>query len=562
MRTPFSTWVTVLSFAVASYSVPTLAQWQPDGAPVTTAAGTQELPTITSDGAGGAIVTWSDRSGNGDIYAQRIDASGFTPWTANGVALCTDAAQQGTPMIASDGAGGAIVVGFDYRTGNNDVYAQRIDASGAVQWTPDGVALCTAPSQQFEPRIASDGAGGAIVVWYDFRNGNHDIFAQWIDASGVVQWTADGVTLSAAASHQYPHAIIPDDAGGAIVAWSDFRSGTHPDIYAQRIDAAGVVQWTTDGVPLSTATGDEHLPVLVSDGAGGAIVTWRHIQVPASYDIYAQRIDATGAVQWAVNGVPICTAAQEQNFPAIASDGAGGAIVAWQDMRSATGYYDIYAQRVNASGAVQWTNNGVALCVAGEDQVDQVVASDGAGGAIVTWQDRRAGLFEADIYAQRIDASGAVQWMPGGVAFCAAMSSQSYPAIVSSGPGVVIVTWEDYRDVFGYGDIYAHRVDTPTSVGNTPSTAALTVLQNHPNPFTGTTELRIGLLSESNVSVEVYDVAGHRVRVQSLGTQSAGWNAIPFDGRDDAGHALVSGVYFYRFTANGTTVSRKMVITR
>jgi flagellar hook assembly protein FlgD len=88
------------------------------------------------------------------------------------------------------------------------------------------------------------------------------------------------------------------------------------------------------------------------------------------------------------------------------------------------------------------------------------------------------------------------------------------------------------------------------------------VLQNRPNPFTGTTELRIGLLSESNVSIEVYDVAGRRVRVQSLGTQSAGWNAIPFDGRDDAGRPLASGVYFYRVTANGTTVTHKMVITK
>jgi hypothetical protein len=105
-------------------------------------------------------------------------------------------------------------------------------------------------------------------------------------------------------------------------------------------------------------------------------------------------------------------------------------------------------------------------------------------------------------------------------------------------------------------------VQATTGIGNTPPITALTVLQNQPNPFAGTTDLRVGLPANSDLSIEVYDVAGRRVRAQSLAHQAAGWRTIPFDGRDDAGRTLASGVYFYRITASGSTVTNKMVIAR
>ena len=59
--------------------------------------------------------------------------------------------------------------------------------------------------------------------------------------------------------------------------------------------------------------------------------------------------------------LPICTAPNHQQLPAIVSDGAGGAIVAWQDSRRAYSAYDIYAQRISADGTTQWTDGGVAV---------------------------------------------------------------------------------------------------------------------------------------------------------------------------------------------------------
>ncbi len=418
-----------------------------------TATGDQCYPTSVSDGAGGAIVTWHDeRSGNQDIYAQRISVDGTVQWTADGVALCTATGEQEGPTITSDGAGGAIVTWHDERSGNGDIYAQRISADGTPLWTANGVALCTATGEQEGPTIASDGAAGAIVAWQDQRSGNGDIYAQRISAAGTVQWTANGVGLCTATGSQYYPTSVSDDAGGAIVTWYDERSGTNSDIYAQRISAAGAVQWTANGAVLCTATGNQYYPTLVSDGAGGAIVTWYDYR-SGNYDIYAQRISAAGTVQWTANGVALCTTTGEQYTPTLASDGAGGAIVIWDDFRSGTNS-DIYAQRISAAGAVQWTANGVALCTDISEQEDATLVSDGAGGVIVTWDDNRG--VNWDIYAQRISAAGAVQWTADGEVLCTALGDQWYPTVVPDGAAGAIVAWQDQRS--GNWDIHAQRI--------------------------------------------------------------------------------------------------------
>jgi hypothetical protein len=86
----------------------------------------QREPTIASDDVGGAIVTWSDarNSSPSDIYAQRVDAAGNPQWTPDGAALCTAAGDQGYQTIIPDGVGA--IVTYDTRNGiDSDIYAQR-----------------------------------------------------------------------------------------------------------------------------------------------------------------------------------------------------------------------------------------------------------------------------------------------------------------------------------------------------------------------------------------------------------------------------------------------------
>jgi hypothetical protein len=440
-----------------------LSQWSSDPTlnnPICTATSQQYTTAITSDGSGGAIITWYDNR-NGlasDIFAQRISSAGINQWTADGVAISTAAETQTEPKIVSDGSGGAIITWYDFRNAtNNDIYAQKINASGSVQWTADGVAISTATDDQSSPQIVSDGAGGAIIVWGDYRSGvDNDIYAQRINSAGVPQWTANGVVISAASDNQSAPCIVSDGTGGAIIAWADNRNGPWVDIYAQRINASGAVQWTANGVPICTLMYfgfTPRFPQIVSDGAGGAIIVWNDPRSGAD-DIYAQRINASGVVQWTTDGVAICTASGSQSQPTIAADGSGGAIIAWQDFRNGS-HLDIYAQRINASGAVQWTSNGIGVSTATGNQGSPKVL-ESVGSAIIAWNDSRGS--NTDIYAQKVSTTGTVQWTADGVPVSTATGNQSSPVLTSDASLGAIVAWQDGRNGASNNDIYASRV--------------------------------------------------------------------------------------------------------
>jgi len=285
--------------------------------------------------------------------------------------------------------------------------------AGAVRaWSGDptvNTAICTAPGMQFPPQITSDGSGGAIITWEDWRSGqyNSHIYAQRVDSGGAVKWTADGLAICTAPNDQHNPQLISDGSGGAIITWMDDRNGADYNIYAQMVNSGGAVQWTANGVAICTASNDQDTLQITSDGLGGAIITWMDDR-SSNYDIYAQMVNSSGAVQWTADGVAICTASGNQLEPQITSDGSGGAIITWSDQRS--GDYDIYAQRVNSTGAVQWTANGVAICTAPDDQGGSQLTSDGLAGAIIAWMDNRSGNY--DIYAQWVNSGESLPTAP------------------------------------------------------------------------------------------------------------------------------------------------------
>lgn len=433
-------------------------QWQLNGAPVSTVDLNQQYPAITADGAGDYIITWYDYRNvttNQDIYAQRVSATGAAQWTVDGLAVCKAAGYQQYPRIVSDGSGGAIIAWHDARSGGYDIYAQRIDAAGSPQWTANGVAICTASNSQQYPLIISDDAGGAIIAWYDYRSGAIDFYAQRVDANGAVQWTANGVAICAATGSQLSPVMVSDGAGGAIIAWQDGRNVGVFDIYAQRVDATGTVRWATDGVAVCAATDNQYNPAVISDGGGGAFITWHDYRSGTNYDIYAQRLNASGVAQWAVDGMAICAAANNQTITAIIADGLGGAIITWGDSRVVSNQ-DIYAQRVNSTGSAQWAANGVAVCAATGPQSSPVIVSDNVGGAIIAWYDERNGG-GYDLYAQRVDPAGSAQWAANGVAVCQATNYQYTPVMAQDGAGGAILAWYDMRSTTNY-DIYAQRI--------------------------------------------------------------------------------------------------------
>lgn len=478
------------------------AGWLMDGTAICTAIWDQLSPRCVSDGAGGVIIAWIDeRSGpfGADpvrFYAQRIDANGSALWAADGVLIGTANASDVSLRLVSDGSGGAIAAWWD-----GFIYAQRVSPNGSLLWTAGGVDIYTGTEEVWPPAVASDALGGVLIAWADARSGvGLDIYAQRVIGNGSVAWASNGVGVCLATGEQnYPH-LTSDGSGGAIIAWQDNRSGGNvedADIYARRVNSNGSLAWVPNGVPICSASDRQWFPVLVVDGSGGAIITWMDYRTEG--DIYAQRVDGNGSALWPLNGVIVCAATGLQMGQRPISDGAGGAIVAWQDQRDGFGDFDIYAQRVDGSGAGMWAADGVAISTATDFQLNAQMIADGFEGAVIAWEDRRINGYNYDIYVQKISENGVCAWMPDGVPICTNKDGDSHsPSLAPDGSGGAIMAWHNNRS--GNYDIYAQRVD---AAGHTAPDVA-TLLQAYAVTFSEAGILLTWTLSEIDEESEFF----------------------------------------------------------
>ena len=95
-----------------------------------------------------------------------------------------------------------------------------------------------------------------------------------------------------------------------------------------------------------------------------------------------------------------------------------------------------------------------------------------------------------------------------------------------------------------------------------PQRFANSLGQNYPNPFGAWTVFRYSLARSARVSIMVFNITGQRVATLVDGTQNPGVYTMTWDGRDNDGRRVASGVYFYRVTTAGFTQTRKLVVTR
>lgn len=554
-------------FILSLIAAPVRAQWQTNGNSLNGGGG----PQLVTDGSGGAIVGWGnwDPWGGQWAYAmgQHLSAGGNELWEPYGQIVC-NSTRQYSPQLVSDGAGGGIFVWLDNRNGHLDIYAQRLNAAGAEQWTSCGVPVRVLPSDVgYNLAVVSDGSGGAIIAWSDPRaSAGFDIYAQHVNLTGAMLWTANGVAVCTAAESQAPPVAVTDGSGGVWIAWDDARSGSNGDIYARHIAANGVPQGVANGLALCTAVDDQFRAAIAPDESGGVVVAWQDERTGTG-DIYAQRVNSAGTSLWTTDGIAVCSQASHQESPDIASDGSGGAVVVWMDWRISPAGVSAYAQRVNSAGAIQWTADGNLLgSTVTPWAVDAAIIPDG-GQSIVAWvATENNPSLDVVVRTQRLGADGAAQWVPGGVQLRRYSGNgggnAEGPELVSDGWGGAIVAWTDWSYWQASAAYVAHVSPSGVATDVGPARGpSMRVANVYPNPFSGTASIAVELPASSKVEVDIFDVAGRKVR-SFVDNDAALSKVIQIADRDADGRLLPSGVYFCRVRAAGETVTRKMVIAR
>lgn len=462
------------SLVAAAETGPFLA-WESQGVPISVEPGIQRDVEAMADGSGGVIYAWKQVEG---VRVQRTDARGLKLWPDAGV-LVGDSPpspfnhfMQGSPVLTSDLDGGALVAWVQTVTTLDHgsyqyVLMQRISHSGERLWGDAGIQ----PAIGFTPaslRIAPDGSGGAIIVWSELRDGYRmSVWAQRMTASGNPMWGPNGA-LVASGDSSTPE-IAPDGVGGAYVVCYQYAGDS--GLYVHRIGPDGKLHWDVAGVRLSYGIEQK----IVSDGTGGAVVSWLQ-GYNTSKDHYTQvrvqRVGPDGAIGWAPGGIIVTPGDGHREPPRLVGDGQGGAIVVWYDQRAVP--TDVPSpgrsrvQRLAADGSFFWESGGVFVSTEGTRWPD--VVSDGAGGAVVVAQGMHNGYISDTgpaLFAQRVDETGTPRWGDRGFELFTRIDigSMSQGRLVADDAGGFVVFWKDQPGTTGDDtDVRAQRiVESPFS---------------------------------------------------------------------------------------------------
>jgi hypothetical protein len=92
--------------------------------------------------------------------------------------------------------------------------------------------------------------------------------------------------------------------------------------------------------------------------------------------------------------------------------------------------------------------------------------------------------------------------------------------------------------------------------------AAFELKRAAPNPFGQTAILAFNLPQDADVSIAVYNLLGQQVRTLMAGRRLAGYHSVQWDGRDERGTAVASGIYFCRFNTPWSTQFQRMILIK
>lgn len=506
-----------LSLICIFCSVNLFAQWSGDpingGTPVCIAA-TSEISKISvSDGANGAIIvfeSYNNNSNSGAFYVQRINSLGQIQWgtVTNPKPVCVNTENKNLINSIPDGNGGVFVVWVDFRRApSGDVYMQHINNNGNPLWATDGIRVNNISNRDiYTANLCSDGGLGVIICWDESETyptstvtSYSQVFAQKYNTAGVAQWNTGGIQICTANGLRGGQYVIADGSNGAIICFGDTRNSMQSpagefdniDIYAQRLNSNGALQWTGNGVPVNTQPFNQFFNnsyvqtsnPIIPDGNGGVIMLFDDYagNNNGHNNFYAQRLNASGIMQWPTAGIPVCTADSSQYLIKTVSDGAGGMVVFFNDDREGIANSSAsYTQRILNNGTVNWTNNGIKIIAdagplgsSGND-----MSEDGNGNYIFNWTD--PGYL---LKAQKINNSGALQWEAGGKVVCSNADAFPYLGqIIKSDAGTNIINWIDGRNPTTSLDIYAAKISATGNLeGGVISTSFITAANGNWN---------------------------------------------------------------------------------
>ena len=353
------------------------------------------------------------------------------------------------PVIAAAANGNFGVVWRTYQQdGSSFGLAGRWFDSAANARGSDFQVNTYTSGYQVLPAMASDDFGHFVVVWTSVgQDGSGSgVFGQQFDAIGNPVGGEFQINTYTTSDQTEP-AVAADDSGGFVVVWAGLPDGQSTGIHGQRFDASGVKVGSEFQINTYSTNQQGH-PSVTVNGSGDIVVVWQSaLQDGSGQGIFGQRFDAAGvplAGEFQVNTYTT----SDQTYPAIATDDAGGFIVAWRSTGQDGSEFGVFGKRFDAAGGALGSEFQVNTYTTGYQGIPSVAIA-GPGSFVVVWESSQGGSGSGS-FGQRYDADGS----PRGSEFQVNTTTtgyQGYPAVAADAIGNFVVAWSGDGNQAGEG---------------------------------------------------------------------------------------------------------------
>ena len=317
-------------------------------------------------------IFWTNGS---SLYLQKLNANAETQWASdlqvNAPTVAVNNYNYGyfSGIVNSDQS-----LSFFWNSGAG-VYLQKVKidpADGTGARDGDSIRLLGSSANPVYVNLSTasrDSADNYYLIYssYNKTNANTELFLDKYNSSGTAAW-GNRVTIAVVQSI-YGADIVTDASGNSYIVWDQRNSGSGSDAYITAVNSSGatISGWTAKKVYTDTSYYNQTNPRVRLDSNNAPNVIWSDTRTSSKLDVYAQRYNTSGAAQWPAAGIKVNTGdnpsanagyytGYNANFVVDTAGANNSLYVAWYAYRSAD--FDVFGQKVTSAGianASDWT---------------------------------------------------------------------------------------------------------------------------------------------------------------------------------------------------------------
>ncbi|NOY88814.1 MAG: T9SS type A sorting domain-containing protein [FCB group bacterium] len=443
---------------------------------------------------------------------------------------------------------GIILLGstFSYGNGGYDIYMIKLDSLGDTLWSK----TFGGDSTEYGYALQQTDDSGFIIVGCtnSFGYGKKDIYLLKTDALGNALWektiggTEDDIGYSIRETV---------DHGFIICGVTKSYGAGYNDVYLVKTDSAGNMLWSkTYG-----GSGGEIGSAVQQTPDSGFILIGTTGSFGIGYSsMYVIRTDKNGDSLWTTtyggnrSDLGYC----------VENTRDGGFIFAGATVPDGAGYYDAYLVKTDPSGNIEWeqTYGG------NKEERAYSVLEEPNGNFIFTGKTDSYNSF-TNIYLVETDPIGNIVWSK----YYGGSKTDEGHTIVEDNQQNYLLAGYSYSYSSGGSDVYLMKIKgSQTTDVNEPIDPSIPsgfkLSQNYPNPFNMSTTIEYTLPTKSRVTITIYNILGQIVKEWSTNSLPAGSYRYTWEGKNERGYEVSSGVYLYRLQAGIFTRVKKMVLLK